>query len=303
MIQILDKKVLSSDGIHMLAGKVYVPEGDIKGLFHVVHGMVEHIARYDGFMRELAENGYLTFGYDNLGHGHTVNDKSELGFIAHENGSKMLVDDVALFGEEIKAEYGEGLPYYLLGHSMGSFIARLAAEQYDIQDKLIIMGTGGPNPAVGPGMALIKAVKKLKGERYVSDLIYKVAFGTYNKRFPDDGIYGWLSSIEKTRESFANDPLCAFRFTTSAMGDLLSLTKESNSSRWFESRVIKKPILLVSGEEDPVGDYGRGVKAVYDNLNANGADIKFKLYAKNRHEILNDISRKKVISDILEFIK
>ena len=171
MIQILDKKVLSSDGIHMLAGKVYVPEGDIKGLFHVVHGMVEHISRYDGFMRELAENGYLTFGYDNLGHGHTVNDKSELGFIAHENGSKMLVDDVALFGEEIKAEYGEGLPYYLLGHSMGSFIARLAAEQYDIQDKLIIMGTGGPNPAVNPGMALIKTIKK---QRDIGIIVYSV---------------------------------------------------------------------------------------------------------------------------------
>lgn len=301
MIQIIEKKVLSSDGVHQLRGKVYIPDGDIKGLFQVVHGMTEHIARYHDFLYTLAENGYLAFAYDQLGHGHTAVDKSELGFIAHENGWKLLVDDVALFAEEIKQEYGEGLPYILMGHSMGSFIARLAAEKFNLHDKLIIMGTGGPNPAVGAGLATVKIIKKAKGERHLSNLIEKLVFGAYNKKFGDDDRYNWLSTIEKTRVDYANDPLCTFRFTVSAMGDLLNLTKESNSKRWFGSSVTEKPILLISGADDPVGNYGRGVKAVHDRLKANGADIKFKLYANCRHEILNDICGKKVVKDILEF--
>lgn len=302
MIQVIDKRVLSSDGDHKLAGRVYIPEDNIKGIFHVVHGMVEHIGRYDAFMTQLAELGYLTFGYDHLGHGHTARDESELGFIAHKDGWKRLVDDVALFGNEIKQEYGENLPYYLMGHSMGSFVVRLAAESYNIQDKLIIMGSGGPNPAVDPGLAMINVIKKKKGEKAYSKTIEKMMFGSYNKKFGNDDPYYWISSLEDTRVKYANDPLCAFKFTVSAMGDVVHLTKECNTKRWFSSCVTKKPILIISGVDDPVGDYGKGVKKVYDNLKANHADVKFKLYGGSRHEILNDISSKKVFKDIVEFI-
>lgn len=302
MVQLIDEKVSSSDGTHQLAGKVYVPEGDIKGMLQVVHGMTEHIERYHDFMNEVAENGYLVFAYDHLGHGHTAVDRGELGFIAHENGWKYLVDDVNRFADEVRAEFGEGLPYYLMGHSMGSFIVRLAAEKFDKDNKLIVMGTGGPNPAVYSGIATVKLIKKIKGERYISKTIEKLVFGSYNKKFDGDSPYSWLSTIEQERIDYANDPLCTFKFTASAMEDLLHLTKESNSKRWFDSRVTKKPILLISGADDPVGDYGKGVKAVHDRLKANGADVKFKLYANCRHEILNDICRKKVVKDILEFI-
>lgn len=302
MVQIVDKKVLSSDGIHQLAGKVYIPDGDIKGLFQIVHGMTEHIERYHGFMQEVAENGYVVFAYDHLGHGHTAVDRSELGFIAHENGWKHLVDDVNRFAEEVREEFGAELPYFLLGHSMGSFIVRLAAEKFDMNDKLIIMGTGGPNPAARSGIATVKLIKKIKGERYYSRFIEKLIFGAYNKKFGNDDPYNWLSTIEQDRIDYANDPLCTFHFTASAMEDLLHLSQECNTKRWFGSCVTKKPILLISGADDPVGNYGKGVKAVHDKLKANGADVKFKLYANARHEILNDICAKKVKKDILEFI-
>ncbi len=301
MVQITEKKVLSSDGTHELYGKVYVPDGELRGLFHVVHGMCEHIARYHEFLLELAENGYVAFAYDQLGHGHTAADESELGFFAHENGWKRLVDDVALFGNEVKQEYGSELPYCLLGFSMGSFIVRLAAEQYDIQDKLIIMSTGGPHAAADPGLAAIGAIKKLKGEKYISNFILNLAFRAYNKRFDENDTYSWLTTNEEIRKKFVSDPLCSYRFTISAMCDLVRLSKECNTGRWFGSRVTKKPILLLSGSDDPVGNYGKGVKTVYDKLKANGADVKFKLYAGCRHEILNDKCRKKVIKDILEF--
>ena len=158
-IKVNEKKIASTDQCHTLNGKIYLPEGDVKGIVHVVHGMTEYIDRYEPFMRTLAENGYIAAGFDNLGHGHTVNDESELGFIAHEDGWKLLVDDVAIFALSIKNDYGSSLPYILFGHSMGSFIVRLAAADYNFHDKLIVMGTGGPEGRANTGLSFIKAMK------------------------------------------------------------------------------------------------------------------------------------------------
>ena len=304
MINMIEKEVLSSDKQHMLKGSVYLPEGTPKGLFHVVHGMTEYIGRFDGFMREMAKDGWITFGYDHLGHGHTVSDKSELGFIAHEDGWKLLVDDVRLFGEAVRAEYGsENMPFILMGHSMGSFIVRLCAAKYNHYDKLIVMGTGGPNPAAGAGVAVCGMLKKFKGERSYSKLIYSMAFGSYNKGFEQENDkYAWLSVDKTNRDRYRADPLCTFLFTVSAMQDLIRLNKYCNDKRWFDTVDKKKPILLIAGADDPVGEHGAGVKKVYDLLRADGANVQIKLYDGYRHEILNDFCRDQVIADIREFV-
>ena len=296
--------VNSSDKVHELAGIVYLPEGEPKGIFQIVHGMIEHIGRYDRFMTLLASEGYIACGHDHLGHGKTVNDEKEYGFIAEKNGYQRLIDDVEIFGSAVRVKYGNKLPYYLMGHSMGSFIARLTAEQYDSYDKLIIMGTGGPNPAVGPGLFMIRCLKLLKGEKSYSPFIDKVAFGTYNKRFEEEGDYkSWLSSIPEEREKNKTDPLCNFRFSLSGMDDLLMVNKLSNRKDWAKSLNKTKPVLLISGSEDPVGDYGKGVTEVNDMLESAGVQVNFKLYPGARHEILNDISMDEVNKDILDFIR
>lgn len=303
MIKIIDKEVLSSDKIHQLKGKIYIPEGTARGLFHVVHGMTEHIARYDGFMRAIAAQGYIVFGYDHLGHGRTALNDSELGFFAHEDGWERLVDDVFLFGNAIKKAMGDHLPFILMGHSMGSFIVRLTAAKYDHHDKLIVMGTSGPNPATRSGVRVAGQIKKLKGERYISDVLYKMAFGTYNKRCEEkDDPYAWLSHRIDIRDSYRNDKYCTFKFTASAMQDLIRLTRECNKKEWYAAINKQKPILLVSGSEDPVGNYGEGVKKVYEKLLAAGADVQMKIYQGYRHEILNDDSGEEVTADILRFI-
>ena len=303
MVKVIDKEVLSSDKTHQLKGKLYIPEGRAKGFFHVVHGMTEHIARYDGFMRAMAEEGYITFGYDHLGHGYTARDDRELGFIAHENGWERLVDDVFVYGNSIRKAMGDDLPFVLMGHSMGSFIVRLCAVKYNHYDKLIVMGTGGPNPAAGAGIAVTAALKKLKGERAFSELVYKMAFGSYNKRFEDErDPYAWLSVNRENRDRYRADKYCTFLFTISAMQDLIRLNKGSNEKVWFESLDKTKPVLLTSGAEDPVGEYGAGVKKVYDLLKAQGVKVQLKLYDGYRHEILNDDCRDQVIADIKAFI-
>ena len=303
MIKIIDKNVLSSDKIHMLKGKLYLPEGKAKGFFHVVHGMTEHIARYDAFMRQLAEAGYITFGYDHLGHGYTARDESELGFIAHKDGWERLVDDVFIYGNSIRKAMAEDLPFILMGHSMGSFIVRLTAVKYNHYDKLIVMGTGGPNPAAGAGVLVAGMLKKMKGEHGYSHLVYKLAFGTYNKRFADENdTYAWLSVDRDNRDRYRADPFCTYQFTVSAMQDLIRLNKSSNEKLWFRSVDRDKPVLLVAGSEDPVGDYGKGVTKVYDMLKAAGVNVQMKLYEGYRHEILNEACKDEVVADIKAFI-
>lgn len=292
----------STDRIHTLSGVAFIPDGEICGILQIIHGMTEYIMRYEGFMREMAEHGFLCFGYDQLGHGSTAKDDSELGFIAHEDGWKYLVEDTAVFPRIIKKEYGEELPYILLGHSMGSFTARLSAEKFNMHDKLIIMGTGGPNPAVDVGIKLCREKKHIKGEFHKSKLINNLAFGAYNKKFGYDDKHNWLSNIESVRAAYASDRLCNFDFTVSAMEDLFRLTKYSNREKWFSSCVTEKPILILSGEDDPVGDYGMGPEIIHRLLESSGANVRLILYKGCRHELLNDICREKVISDILEFI-
>ena len=303
-MQIRDYSVPSSDGIHHLAGKIYIPDRAPVGILHVLHGMTEHIARYDVFMREMAEAGYLVCGYDHLGHGNTANAPSELGFIAETGGHDLLLRDVKAFSDAVRAEYGGNLPYILMGHSMGSFIARLAAEKYVKPHKLIIMGTGGPNPIAGVGLALIGIIKACKGPRHISPFIDKMAFGGYNKKF-DDGDSdprAWLTKDGGVREKYANDPFCNYKFTVSAMGDLIRLTKNSNRSAWFKSLSEGLPILLVSGRDDPVGDFGKGVETVCAKLQKAGHPVTCRLYDGYRHEILNDASHDRVVADILDFL-
>lgn len=295
---------LSCDGVHNLSGVVYLPDGERRGFFHIVHGMTEHIGRYDRIMSVLAEAGYVCFGYDNLGHGKTVNGKSELGFIASKNGWDKLCRDVKIFSDAVRAEFdgGNDLPYYLMGHSMGSFIVRLAAEKYAHPDKLIVMGTGGANPAAGAGLAIISLIKLFKGERYISKFIDDLAFGSYNSKFKSEGnSKSWLSTDLETRNKYVSDEYCTFKFTVSAMGDLMRLLKYSNRAAWFK-KLPRIPVLLVAGEDDPVGNYGKGVLWVESRLKKQGHSVRCVLYKGGRHEILNDFTYEAVKKDIIDFI-
>lgn len=302
MIQIHSFTTPSTDGVHTLVGVVYCPEAKPVGIFHVVHGMTEYIGRYDRFMREMTQAGWLVCGYDHLGHGKTA-DPSEWGYIAEKNGWDILCRDVKAFGDAVRHEYGETLPYVLMGHSMGSFIARLTTEKYGVPDALIIMGTGGPNPAAGVGIALTGLIKTFRGGRHVSKLVYALAFGGYVKPFKaEEDVYAWLTTDRAVRDVYRKDPLCTFPFTVSAMGDLIRLTKYANRKAWFKAMPRQLPILLVSGALDPVGGMSRGVEAVHRNLKREGKQVTCHLYEGARHEILNDTCYHDVVGDIHSFL-
>ncbi len=296
--------VPSSDGIHQLKGVVYKPTGEIKGLFHLVHGMTEYIGRYDALLCHLADEGYLAFGYDHLGHGKTADNDDELGFIAHKDGWRLLVQDVSAFENAVRKEY-PNLPLVLMGHSMGSFIVRLAVEEMETKpDKLIICGTGGPNPASPAGLMLSKIIRLFCGEKHVSPLIEKMAFGSYNKQFEGNTPHDWLTKDRNVIAAYEKDRFCTFHFTVSAMHDLISLNYFANKSAWFKNFPCDLPVLLIAGDMDPVGNYGKGVTAVYDRLKAQGVrSVELKLYENCRHEIHNDTCREEVFEKISAFCK
>ena len=298
-----EKKVPSSDGKNTLVGTVYVPKGKIKGLFHLVHGMTEYVDRYEPLMSQIAAAGFVCFGFDNLGHGRTAKDDKELGFIASKDGYKYLVDDVKAFADEVRKDCPD-LPYTLMGHSMGSFIVRLHAAKYgESVDKLIICGTAGKNPAAKMGLALCSMIKKIRGERAVSPLLEGIAFGAYNKRFEGDSKYEWLTNDREIISKYEQDKYCTFHFTASAMHDLISLIYLCNKNECFSGIKSDMPILLIAGDMDPVGNYGKGVEEVYNNFKTSGhTNVNLKLYKDCRHEIHNDNCKEEMAEDILKFI-
>lgn len=296
-------KMPSADKTHTLRGVIYLPANGAKGIFQLVHGMREHIGRYDSFMSTLAQNGYIVAGLDNLGHGNSVNDKSELGFIANKKGYDLLAEDVYKFGCKLKGN-NKGLPLILMGHSMGSFIVRLAAAKHpDFIDKLIVCGTGGPNKMAPVGLFLSSVLGLFKGKRGYSNLLKKMAFGSYNKGFEGRHSYEWLTSDQEEIAKHKADTLCHFDFTISAMHDLVSLSYLVNKPKYIKRLNSEMPILLISGSLDPVGEKSKGVNKVYVNHKKYGKNIEMKLYENCRHEIHNDTCKEEMMADILEFIK
>ena len=302
MIQKIKKEIPSSDGIHTLRGFALVPENP-KAILQIAHGMTDHIGRYEPFMTYLAEHGFIVCGHDHLGHGRTAESDGDFGYFAKKDGYRIVCDDLYAFGSAVRADYPE-LPFFLMGHSMGSFIARLTARAYsDACQALIVMGTSGKNPLSLSGLILSRIIRKIRGERFVSKFVLSVAFSSYNKKMASAHPFAWLTRDEKELEKRDGDPFCVFAFTVAAMCDLILLQSLSNRRDWFAGLRKDLPILLVSGDMDPVGNYGKGVEEVYTALLSEGVtDVSRKLYPDMRHEILNEIGRETVWEDILDFL-
>jgi len=295
----------STGGGVMIRGLLWRPlDRPIRGVVQICHGMAEYVRRYDAFAAFLCEHGFAVGGGDHLGHGMTATHPDELGFIASDKGDRLLVEDALLFSDHLR-ECFPGVPFFLFGHSMGSFIARLAAARRPLMpDALLLSGTGGRNPALPFGLALAEAQKKQFGPKHKSPRLDRMIFGPYQKNLPDVTHFEWLSRDMAVVAAYVADPLCGFPFTVSAYADLFRLTREANRPDWFSSLPKELPVYLFSGDRDPVGDWGKGVKQVRDHLVQAGlTDVTLRLYPGGRHEMLNEINRDAVYADVLRFLE
>lgn len=295
---------LSHNKINRISGVIYIPEGTPKAILQISHGMCEYIGRYDSFMGYMAQQGFIVAGNDHLGHGDS-SEEADYGFFGEKDGYIHFIEDLHQMTVIVKQEYGD-LPCFLLGHSMGSFIARLYLSKYGSElDGAIICGTGGPNPMAGIGIRLAGRTCRKKGPRFRSKVLDKMAFGSFNKKCkPCRTSKDWLTRDTAIVDQYLNDPKCMFLFTAAGFRDLLTLSSRANSKQWYESLSTDLPILLIAGDSDPVGNYGKGVKKVFRNLQKQGVrDVSMILYPEGRHEILNEINRQQVFENTENWIK
>ncbi len=294
----------SKDGKNTLAAYCILPQGAPRGMVQISHGMCEHFTRYIPFGEYLASLGYLVFGHDHLGHGETASTAEDLGFTVSGGGAHILCEDVHALSLYMKAQYPT-LPLVLFGHSMGSFIIRqVLAEHGADYDAAIICGTGGPEVPAGLGKGVASLMMKCKGERYRSKLLKRISFMGYNKRFGKGcDPNSWLTRDASIIAGYRDDPYCRFIFTLRAYHDLFTLIASVSEKDWAGKLPKSLPVLVVSGEEDPVGGYGKGVRTVGERIKAAGvSDCTVKLYPQMRHEILNELDRETVWKELAQWI-
>lgn len=292
----------SCDGIHRINYGVFVPDGEIRGVIQISHGMCEYFGRYTDFASYLTDLGFVVCGNDHLGHGESVNDDSELGWFGDEAGWECVVKDLYSLTKLIKAKYPDK-PYFLFGHSMGSFLARAYVTRYGKKlDGVIFCGTGGGMDGIPILLAVVEMIKKVHGGKYRSKFVDKLAFGMYNSRIEDRTCkYDWVSRDTDIVERYSKDPKCNYIFTLNGFENLAKVLWYVNAEKWFETYPKDLPTYLIAGSADPVGDYGRGVLSVYNRLVSHDCNVELKIYEGARHELVNEICKEEVYGDIAAF--
>ena len=297
----------SRDGVSKLHAIVWSDETKNPiGILQIIHGMAEYIDRYDDFARFMVGKGFVVVGDDHLGHGDSVGENGTYGYFCKKDPATVLVRDEHRLKKLMEAKY-PGVPYYILGHSMGSFIARNYLNRYGsgIQG-MIVMGTGNQSKALlGASKVLVGLTGFFCGEKHVAKFINKLAFGTYNRAIEDAKTnVDWLTKDEAIVNKYIADERCGFTFTVNGFRGLFELIYRLQKPKNLVTIPKKIPVFFVSGEEDPVGDYGEGVIGAKNDLVRAGLEnVSMKLYPGDRHEILNETDKDIVYQDIYEWLE
>ncbi len=299
----------STDTSTHMRGVIWWPTNPdaARGVVQIVHGMAEHIMRYDDFARYLAQNDFVVCGHDHVGHGESVNDRTQWGHLPTHGGRDILVGDVGKMRDLVRMRVDSSLPHFLFGHSMGSFVVRAyITECGEGLAGAVICGTGHIAPVTSAaGNMLARLISRTKGERHVSKLLGNLSVGAYAKaiekpRTPLD----WLSFNTKNVDDYIADESCGFPFTTGGNATLTALTKKVCSQKSCERIPRKLPLLYIAGDSDPVGDMGKGVRTAARMAQEAGCtDVTCTIYEHMRHEILNEDDHQRVYDDVRAWIE
>ena len=293
-------KFADSEGVELNVYK-WRPEGEVLGVVQISHGMTENILRYDEFAKYLNNKGFIVYGHDHRGHGLTAKSKDELGYIADNEGFDWLVRDLYELMMMIKEE-NKGLPIYLFGHSMGSFVSQRFVELHGKEiDGLILSGSNGEPTKLAPiGIFLSNMEIKIFGRKHTSKMMDKLSFGDFNKKFkPNRTPYDWLCSVDSEVDKYIANEYCGFVCSASFYYDLLRGLRAIHKDENFSSIPKDLPIYILAGDMDHVGFFGKGIVNLYDKLKLTGVkDVEYKLYKNKRHEILNEDNKLEVMNDI-----
>ena len=299
---------LSNDGKTAIHAVKWVPDsGEYNAILQITHGMVEYIERYEPFAEFLTSKGYLVVGHDHLGHGQSVTSREDWGFFYEGKPSDTVVADMHKLRTLIQEENPDK-PYFMLGHSMGSFMLRkyLCLHNDNLRGA-IIMGTGFiPGNVTSLALGLTKLIGKIRGIKHRSKFIQGLAFGADYKGFDMTGEQpenSWLTKDVDIVRKYYQTPECTFMFTVNGYQGLFEAVNFSCDAENAKLIPKKLPLFIVSGDQDPVGGLGKGVKdAYYLYQNAGVQDLTYKLYENDRHEILNETDKQVVFEDLLAWM-
>lgn len=275
-----------------------------KATLLIVHGMQEHSGRYSEIAEYFANHGIAVLTYDHLGHGKSVKDKNEIGFFQLNKPDERLIADAEMMADHLAAQYPD-VPHFILGHSMGSFITRCLLQKASHKFAgAIITGTGGPLPGIDVlrGYLFLANAIAPKHRTFLNSVFTKVN-NNHFKKDKDFSDTSWLSINPKNRTAFERDELCGIPFTHNAFYTLFTVYKRATARNWAASISPSFPFLFVSGQNDPIGDFGKGVTLTINNLKSDGfQDVETKIYPEMRHEILNEEIREQVLSEIYDWM-
>lgn len=295
---------LSTNGENEIFATIWQAEqAKPMAILQISHGMAEFIQRYHEFAEFLTKNGFLVVGNDHLGHGRSVGHPENYGYFSDGNSKDYVVEDVKQLHDSIKEKYPD-LPYFILGHSMGSFIVRNYLQKYGhTVDGAILMGTSGPKPELEFLLPILKILNRIAPHKR-NTLIDQLAFGKFKTYFSEnDSEFNWLSQNQENVAWYEEHPQTGFTFTNNGFFTLFSLLHAGTKNGWTSTIPKDLPILVISGEDDPVGDMGKGVRRVFRELEEAGFhDSAFCSYPNMRHEILMEDNASLVYSDILDWL-
>lgn len=298
-----------SQDLRDISAVKWIPEDEnsIVGAVQIFHGMAEHIDRYEDFALYLNSKGFVVVGHDHRGHGKSLENESDTGIFAEKDGWEKVVNDARKVTTQIRDQHGD-IPLFIVSHSMGSFIARDYISRWgnDVSG-VILSGTGNQAPLI---MSVLGALTRLeilfRGMRHRSTFFDNLSFGSFNKPFEPGAPtpFEWLSRDREQVDRYVNDPLCGFICTSSFFRDLSTGLKRVCSPSIYGEVPENLPVLLYSGEEDPVGgEKGSLVKQVYDQYKAAGlSDVNMILNPGGRHESLNETNRQDVYEIFIRWL-
>ena len=289
----------------------WIPEGEIKACVVLSHGMCEHAERYDDFASFLNKNGFALFAEDHRGHGETAllaekEGNGKLGWLSDKNGFMRVADDIHEEILEVKRRI-PGKKVFLFGHSFGSFISQAVLEFYGSEiDGCILCGTAGPRPlTVAFARIMGSLVSLFTGKKHYSRFINTLAFGSYNARIKNRKTgFDWLSRDEKSVQKYMEDRLCGFICTAGFYSDIFKGLSIIHKGKNIKKIKRDSNVLFIYGTEDPVGSYSKTVQKLFNRYRKIGMkNVEQKLYEGARHELLNEINREEVYTDVLEWLE
>lgn len=296
---------LSQDGTNVFVYHWPVNNTKIKGVVQIAHGMAETAKRYEGLAKVLTSNGYIVYANDHRGHGKTAGNLDNVGYLGNKDGFELLVKDMYQLSTIIRTEHKD-LPLFLLGHSMGSFATQRYMMLHGDKLKGVVLSGSSAGQALLHKIAFLLAEREVKkiGRKARSKKMNKLTFGNYNKKFkPNRTEFDWLSRDHAEVDKYMADPYCGGIFTAGFFSDFMTGFKVIDEDSNVALVPKNLPILIFSGDQDPVGNYGKGVRKLYNKYKKNSIkDVTLKLYSGGRHEMLNETNKEEVMTDVLNWL-